>query len=504
MFIKNNMYLLYTAMVGAHVVHVLTDLTSLAYVSGILAVVALVFSFPDASRLFQVIGSIFLFVGMFLLIYTGPSWVHLPFFMTSTLSLLAMLYVLPFINSVIVVGGYDKNINTLLKTRVRHLGLLYSRSLFATYILVAFLNITTLPLVHDVLHKNLKHKAKALRDRFISQAALRGFALSLAWSPMEILVAITVDIPRIGYLTYLPWLLLFSVTLLVLESLRGWRYRHIRLDEGKETGRAAPASSEDGKRQSAGQSSSASEPTDAGKQTGAEKQTDAEISPEMDRGTSQTPEPLLKEVLPKIAVMFIALFLFLCSVIAVGNILQVEFLMAVTLVVIPFSLIWAFVIRRWHTYLVFMYQTWKMRTNSLQNFVVLFLSLGFFVSALRESVFLSYLQQPFIALSDQPVLILAMIQLLYFGLAMLGVHPLATIGVLSEALQPLLAVLNPLSVGIVLITGGLATSTVGPYGVSVTMIGQLAEQNPYRITAWNTIFALVYGGLGTLIGTLLL
>lgn len=39
------MYLLYTAMVGAHVVHVLTDLTSLAYVSGILAVVALVFFF---------------------------------------------------------------------------------------------------------------------------------------------------------------------------------------------------------------------------------------------------------------------------------------------------------------------------------------------------------------------------------------------------------------------------------------------------------------------------
>ncbi len=145
-----------------------------------------------------------------------------------------------------------------------------------------------------------------------------------------------------------------------------------------------------------------------------------------------------------------------------------------------------------------------MRTNGMQNFVLLFLSLAFFSNSLNETPFLQIIQQPFLATAEIPLLTLILIQMMYLSMSLIGVHPIATIAVLIEVLQPMYAVINPLSIGMVLITGALATAAVGTYGVTVTMTAMNTNQNPYYITMRNMPFALLYGGIGTLIGFLLL
>ncbi|WP_252313884.1 hypothetical protein [Sinobaca sp. H24] len=123
---------------------------------------------------------------------------------------------------------------------------------------------------------------------------------------------------------------------------------------------------------------------------------------------------------------------------------------------------------------------------------------------MNETPVLTLMQTPFEAASGFPLAILLLIQFTYLGLSMVGVHPIATIGILMEILPPLYETMNPLSIGIVLITGGLATATVGTFGITVTMTAQNTMQNPYKITYRNMPFALLYGGMGTLIAYLLL
>ncbi len=141
-------------------------------------------------------------------------------------------------NSAVHVGRYDQRINELMKENVDHLGSLYARSLLTSTVLFSFLNLSAIHLTQGVLLENLNKLKKPLRDSFISQTTLRAFALALIWSPMEIIVALTVDSTGVSYLAYLPWLLLCSAIVLSIDLLRGKkRYEHIPYTASTETGR---------------------------------------------------------------------------------------------------------------------------------------------------------------------------------------------------------------------------------------------------------------------------
>ncbi|MEW9672284.1 hypothetical protein [Ammoniphilus sp. 3BR4] len=144
--------------------------------------------------MYQLVAFFFVVIGITLLLMTGGSLFEVPRYMGSTLNLLALFYVLPFINSVIVAGGYDQSISKLLKTKLDNLSQLYHRGLTVSLLLTSFLMISMIPMVHAVLEKNLKHQAKRLKNVIMSKVVLRGYGLSLVWSPMEVLVAMGVDI----------------------------------------------------------------------------------------------------------------------------------------------------------------------------------------------------------------------------------------------------------------------------------------------------------------------
>ncbi|PYZ91706.1 hypothetical protein CR194_18960 [Salipaludibacillus keqinensis] len=448
------LYLFYSGVLGLYIINLFLEKIWLAHTVGFLAMVMLAVSFGRASKLFRILGSAFIVSGLIMYISSGLPFYRLPLFLTSNMPLLAFLMLLPWINSVVHVGKYDQQINGLMKENVDNLGSLYYRSLFTTYILMTFLNLSAVNLSQGVLLKSMKNVNKTVRDIFISKTTVRAFALALIWSPMEVIVAITVDATGVSYLTYLPWLVFISFIALALDAFVG-RYRF----------KGVPFEAAD---------------------------------------PSTAPPVPLKKIVQQILKLFFALSLFLTTVLTISRLFDLNFILAVTLVILPFSSLWAILIKRWYLFRVFGFEVWKARTNHMQNFVILFISLAFFTNSLSETGMVDYVQRPFLMFNDYPVVILTLILVTYLLMAMIGVHPIGTIAILLEVLTPLFDVFNPAGIGIVLIVGALATASSGTYGVTVTMTSMNTQQNPYRITLRNLPFTLFFGSIGILIALIII
>ncbi|WP_017728995.1 hypothetical protein [Halalkalibacterium ligniniphilum] len=433
---------LYSSLVGLFFISLFLSNIWLEYAIGTIVFLSIVLSFPKAKRLYKITGGLFLLVGLLLYFQTESRIIDIPLSMTSTVVLIAMFVVLPFINSIIVIGRYDRTMNKLLTVNVTNLGSFFGRTASVSYLIGMFLNIGTLPFVYQVVFSNMKELSKTLRDTFISQAMLRGYALCLVWSPMEILVAMSIDITGASYLSLLPWLLSFSFFLLLITWLNGRKYKKYPFSLEQDT---------------------------------------------VD----------LVKVFRKITVLLCYLILFIVVIILTGEFFELSFLETVALIIIPYSFFWALMIRRIRSYLTFGINAWKQRVSNLQNYVVLFLAVGFFIQSLNNTVYMDILQVPFLLLMEYPIAVFLFIQLLFLGLAMVGFHPLVTMSIIGELIQPMLGTIPPISIAIVLIIAGLSTVMAGPFNISVSITGLLTNRNPYQISLWNLGFAFMFSSLGT-------
>lgn len=452
--LKKHLYLVYTFLCSIYIINLFIDNESLAYVIAFITIPVVLISIIAASKLFKTLGFLFVSGGILLFSQSGLPITEAFLFFTKNIGLIALLSMLPWMNSVVRAGRYDRRINELMKMNANQLGILYVRSKITTYTLVSFINLPGLTFSQQILKENLRAYEKKISDTFISRVSLRAFAVALVWSPMEIMVALSVESTGVSYFTLMPWLMIFSLTVFIFDLVWGRRaYGNFSyLPNVKHPPRA------------------------------------------FSKG----------KIVVIILQLFSALFLFLGLVLLISHWLELNFILSVTLSILPFACLWAMAMKRWRSFMAIGWNTWKMRTNHLQNFVVLFCSLAFFTNSLNATPVLGVIQQPFMGAADSPLIVLFFIQFTYLLMSMVGIHPIATISVLAEVVTPLYTVIDPVSIGIVLITGALATATVGTYGVTVTITSMNTNQNPYRITLANMPYALIYGTIGTLLAYLLL
>ncbi|MDQ0257967.1 hypothetical protein J2S74_005430 [Evansella vedderi] len=202
--------------------------------------------------------------------------------------------------------------------------------------------------------------------------------------------------------------------------------------------------------------------------------------------------------------LFIVLVLFLMTIVIVNYFFNLNFILSVSLVIFPFALFWSLAMRRSQLFLSAGWKSWIKYNNTMQNFVVLFLSLAFFSEWFNQTGFPYTLQSFLDHVTAYPIVIFIFFKVIYFATAMIGVHPIVTVAIVIESLSPLFHVINPLSIGIVLIVTALATSASAPYGINATMTVHHLGVNPYRITRTNTRFSLMVSTIGVVIASLLL
>ncbi|MCZ8513220.1 hypothetical protein O9H85_12440 [Paenibacillus filicis] len=440
---------LYTLLVAAFVLYTLTGWRVLLASEGTIAILCLMVSLSSARRMFQIAGILFIAAGIACVIWGDVPLLDLPYLFTSNVMLISLLYMLPFVNHIIRIGGYDRNLSRWLNVESGHMGQLYVRSLIVSYLLSLFLFFAALPLLHRVLGKHFQGKDPMLANRFKSMSILRGFGTVAVWSPVEPLVATAVVITGISYTSLFPWLFGLSLLLLAVGSAWGWGFRSIAMEPAGENHAGPPSWSKTG-------------------------------------------------------VFLLALMLLILSAYGLQRVLSCSFFTAMMFVLLPFSAVWALLLGQFNRFVLVSRKQWRVSTDGLRHLLVLFLSFGFFNSAVAKTSLFQMLEGPVLWIAHTPLLLFCFIFAVFLILPVLGIHPLVVMSLFGILLQPVLGTLNPVSLAIVLITCALNSSFMGTFNSTVTILSGLLHMNPYRITRWNLGFAFIFGGIGIAVGLWLL
>nr|WP_309098491.1 hypothetical protein [Fredinandcohnia onubensis] len=449
-FISSHFFIVYGLLFLLFISNVFIDSFILHQLISWCAVLILLLSWFWASNLFKGISTFFIVTGAFMSLWSKTPWYEIPGQTSSTLPMLVFLSVLPWMSAAFSVGEYDQKLGSIIQSKTNQLSDLYGKGLYTTYSLLIFINISAIYVAQQILMEKLKNVEIGKRNDFIIQTTLRAFSLAVIWSPMEIVVGMTVDATNISFLTYLPWLILCSFLIAMIDVLISKKqFTGIQVDT---------------------------------KELHIDKKT----------------------LWIALSRLFIVLFLFLSTIVIINELYQLNFILTVSLIIFPFAFIWSMFMRSTAMFLKGGWQSWQFYNNRMQNLVVLFLSLAFFSNGFNQTNLPNVLQSVLNQISGYSILIFIFITVVYFTFAMVGVHPIATLAILIEILRPLFGILNPLSIGIVLIVSGLASSASAPYGINATLTSQQLGINPYHITKKNFLFSILMSTVGIVIAMALL
>ncbi|MGM8211257.1 hypothetical protein ACLIBH_00525 [Virgibacillus sp. W0430] len=428
---------LYPIVIILYILANIFTIPSLPYMVGIFANIAIVVSLFYANGLYFYSGVFFYISGLILFFYHGLTWQDFLLQFDTMLGILALFLLLPFLNSLILVGRYDQHLRSLLQYKVDHAGDLYQRGAIVTHILGLFLNIATIPLLLKAMQSALKSYSKSFTDVFYAKSLLRGYALCLMWSPMEILIIQTIDITGQNYLFVLPFLLLFCTVILCVDTVRAKRkYTHLHVNIEHKT-----------------------------------------IS--------------LREIFSKISELTILLTLLVSAVTALNHFLHQGYLFSLVLLIIPISFVWAMRIHKVKRYVIHSFSHWKERTKGLANYFFMFLSAGFFVNMISDTLILDIVQRFILGHADQTILLFFLISAFFLITGYIGFHPLVSIVLLGETLRPFIQEITSIPLAIVLIICSLSTVMFSPFNLSISILASELKTNIFRVGIRNLPFSIV-------------
>jgi len=359
----------------------------------------------------------------------------------STIGVLGIFLVIPFIQFMIHIGKYDKSLNRLITYRVRQVSGIYRRISFGTYLLAIFLTIATLPVGVHTFSKKLPFIKGEEKQIFLSRAMLRAYSLALLWSPVELIVVVTVDYTHTQYLILLPLLLASSVVTLGVD----W------LVQGKHYSQPLAASAV---------------PIQAG---------------------------AIRRDVRKLAQLLLAVILLLLVVLYVDHWLKTGLLVAIILTLLPFSFVWSLCLRKSRHFGIYVKNQWMGSVKGLPNFHAMFLSAGFLISMAQRSELSTYLSDFLHYSSDHLHLFvfLLLISGLFWILSFSGFHAVVTIILLTEILLPAFAGFEHV-LSLVLIGTQMSLITISPFNVATSMMSSLIQVSPLRLVQWNVLYAACF------------
>lgn len=429
--------ILYSFLIILYIVATLFPNQTLYIFIGIIANITIFISIFHARGLYLYSGIIFYVIGFILFIHNNLTLESFFLQFDSMLGMLSLFIVLPFLNSLILTGRYDKHLRSLLEHKVENLGDLYKRSGIVTNILGLFLNIATIPLLVQSLQNTFKEYSKKFTDQYYTKNLLRAYALCLMWSPMEIMIIKSLEITNIEYLMILPLLILFALMMLYLDiTFTRRNYLHFQL-------------------------------------------------------TTTNSIDSIHHVIKKIIELFTLLILLVIVVSLLNRVIHQSYLFTLVLMIIPISLIWAIKIHKPKRFVIHAISNWKENTKRQANLFFMFLTAGFFVNMVSETKLLILLQQLFKNVSDQTLLLYIMIGLYFLITAFIGFHPLVSMALLAEILRPILNEISSIALAFVLIITSLSTVMYSPFNVSLSILANLVKRNSFQVSFWNIPFALI-------------
>lgn len=408
-------------------------------ISGVISIMIFILSFLHANRYFKISSSVFMFVGLIFMVKDNNYQTFL-LSITHMVPMIILLSLLPFITSFFLIGKFEKELRSLVRHNTNHLRSYYRKIFIATFIMAFFLSFAAIPIVANIIKKDLYMMNDETKNSLITKAILPGFCIGQLCSPMELLIVLTVEITGIKYINLLPYLVVLASLMISYVFITSQRMP-----------------------------------------------------------TSTVFTTCQRQVISFKRVMTVILFLvgFLMSIIMIEGLFQVRFLLVLITLIIPYTALWAMIIKRFKAFLKHGFLSWKAKTEQLYNFAVLFIPLGFFIYQFQNSTVYNDFSNNIVSVQENSTIIFMFLPIVFIALTLIGVHPILLVGALGSSLLSILDTFNAISLAIVMIASAMSTMAIGPFNITVLMIKDIVNESTVKIIKRNITFALAMGIIGT-------
>jgi hypothetical protein len=430
-------------------------------VVSILTILCLVVSIPVAGIIVKTISVLFLVGGSFLALSHETSFSSFYLLFGKMLDLLTLFALIPFMAIPVQIGNYSSAIVQFISRYNGNDQKLYRAITLIGYVLASVMNLAALPMTYYSIQPALTKFHISNEDRFLSNSITRGYAMPLVWSPIAAVVGAVVQVTRANWFYILPISLLFSAIGIILGFVLSPKKSIMSVE--------AAASSNDF------------------------------TQSVQDRQDTPLPNPFIK-----LGQMGFGIVLFAILMTALQRIGSMPIVSAVTIISLPFAVVWSVLLNKRTEFLI---HAKKQLSNlaKMQDQFAVFLCAGFFVSVLRASGVAPDIDQFLVNFSHQvgTTWFLIVIPFIPVLLSLVGMHPVVSIALLGESLDPGILGIRPEWVALSYLGGGVTTFLISPFNATLTIMGGVLKRSPFELAKWNIPFCSLYLGIVIMLVTVL-
>ncbi|AJY77880.1 hypothetical protein VN24_20250 [Paenibacillus beijingensis] len=432
----------------------------LKWLISVLSLLIVLTVFSAVKPYVRFLGSLFLALGLVMLIRDNSSLPAIVLSFGSMLNVLSLFALIPLIALPIELGGYAVKLRSMIQRSVHYSGVLYLITSSLAYILSSFMNLAALPMVYGMIGPSLALYPIRLKERFVSRAITHGYAMPIIWSPVAPIMGIVIEMTGAEWGSLLPIVVPLSLLGLTLDWVMGLliaRHRIKKLDP------SAVAELSAAREESAGADD---------RRSGADK--------------------------PRHPLQIVAALIVFNGLIALLEwYSHLSFLLLVSLIVIPFAFAWSLLIGKGGSFFKEGRRRLPQQLVNMQDQFFVYLSAGFMITAIKTTgggevinMWLGHLKG-WIG-SD---LFLLFIPLIPLALAFAGLHPAVGLALVAESLDPQKLGISVNLTAIAMLAGASSAFMMGPYNATAGLMANLVKRSPYSVSNWNAPYTAAYLGL---------
>ncbi|MEX2416383.1 MAG: hypothetical protein WD424_09585 [Paenibacillaceae bacterium] len=427
------------------------------WVVSILCILVVIVVINSVKRFVQVLGTVFLVIGITLLVGYGAPWTKFVLGFGPMLNILSLFALITLLALPIELGQYAIRVQMMIRSKVNYPGILYSLTSFLSYILSSFMNLATLPMIYHLIRPSLDSYPIEHKERFMSRAITHGHSLTAVWTPAAPIVGIIIEMTGVRWSSIIVILIPFSLLGLLLDwSMGMWR-------TNRRQQRIGLAVIE-------------------------------EMSAAREESLGLVIENLKKVKSNHPIQIFVAILVFNGAIFVLEKNTDFSFLLLVSLTVIPFAFIWSIMLGKGKAFIVSARKVLPEHLLKMKDLFFVFLSAGFMISAIQSTEAGHVINEGILAVRNWvgTDVFLLLIPLIPLGLAFLGLHPAVGLALAAESLNPAALGISVELTAIAMLTGAVSAFMMGPYNATAGLMSTLVGESPYRVSKWNAPFTIAY------------
>ncbi|WP_227935337.1 hypothetical protein [Alkalihalobacillus deserti] len=396
---------------------------------GFLTLIVVLLLLSKLNGFSKAISSSMLLIGIIVMISSGnvENWeesviVNLP--------LIVLLVIVPMLSFPIGIGKYDEHIGFFIKRYSSSPRKLFLSITGLFFLIGPIINMGTIRLMDDLL-KKLK-----LPNEFLAKSYMRGFTVTIMWSPFFASLLLVLHLVNVPLYSYLPVALVVALIHLLVSNLLFLRdSKHIEWT--------------------------------------------SEEKPSIN--------------LRKIYELLIIFFLFFLIVFLLDFIFELKMVINVTIGAFILTLLWSLYLKSLKPFLTRLNTYRKNSVYQSANEIVLFLTAGFFGSVISKTTLGEWINSAIVLLGNISILLLIFSIIIFTSLlAMVGIHQIVTISAIATSVVVFDVGIHPVAFALTLMCAWTTATIISPISAVNVILSNLLDK-VYRDVAirWNGTFTWV-------------